>query len=39
MSGRDRAMSGRDPLVVQVAQHVDDLDRATTIYTETLGLP
>lgn len=32
-------MSGRDPLVVQVAQHVDDLDRATTFYTETLGLP
>ena len=32
-------MSGRDPLVVQVAQHVDDLERATTFYTETLGLP
>lgn len=32
-------MSGRDPLVVQVAQHVDDLDRATAFYTETLGLP
>ena len=25
--------------VVQVAQHVDDLDRATAFYTETLGLP
>jgi len=25
--------------VVQVAQHADDLDRATVFYTETLGLP
>ena len=25
--------------VVQVAQHADDLDRATAFYTETLGLP
>ncbi len=25
--------------MVQVAQHVDDLDRATGFYTETLGLP
>jgi len=25
--------------VVQIAQHADDLDRATTFYTETLGLP
>ena len=25
--------------VVQVAQHADDLDRAATFYTETLGLP
>ena len=25
--------------VVQVAQHADDLDRATKFYTETLGLP
>lgn len=32
-------MSVRDALVVQVAQHVDDLDRATAFYTETLGLP
>lgn len=32
-------MSGREPLVVQVAQHVDDLDRATAFYTQTLGLP
>jgi len=25
--------------VVQVAQHADDLERATRFYTETLGLP
>ena len=25
--------------VVQIAQHVDDLDRAAAFYTETLGLP
>lgn len=25
--------------VVQIAQHVDDLDRATAFYTETLDLP
>jgi len=25
--------------VVQIAQHADDLDRATVFYTETLGLP
>ena len=25
--------------VVQVAQHADDLDRATEFYTQTLGLP
>jgi len=25
--------------VVQVAQHADDLDRATAFYTEVLGLP
>ena len=25
--------------VVQVAQHADDLDRATAFYTQTLGLP
>src|SRR6478672_13424484 len=25
--------------VVQVAQHAEDLDRATKFYTETLGLP
>ena len=36
---RDR-MTGDDGAgVVQVAQHVDDLDRATAFYTETLGLP
>jgi methylmalonyl-CoA/ethylmalonyl-CoA epimerase len=29
---------GTGPVVVQVAQHVDDLDRATTFYTDTLGL-
>ena len=33
-----RQANGR-PGVVQVAQHVDDLDRATAFYTETLGLP
>ena len=27
------------PGVVQVAQHADDLDRATEFYTRTLGLP
>lgn len=27
------------PLLVQVAQHVEDLDRATVFYTETLGFP
>lgn len=27
------------PAVVQVAQHVTDLDRATTFYTDVLGLP
>jgi methylmalonyl-CoA/ethylmalonyl-CoA epimerase len=27
------------PAVVQVAQHADDLDRATAFYTEVLGLP
>jgi len=26
-------------MVVQVAQHADDLDRATAFYTDTLGLP
>ncbi len=26
-------------MVVQVAQHADDLDRATAFYTQTLGLP
>lgn len=31
--------AGIGPMVVQVAQHVDDLDRATAFYTETLGLP
>jgi len=31
--------SHRTPGLVQVAQHVDDLDRATAFYTETLGLP
>ena len=31
--------SHRTPGVVQVAQHADDLDRATTFYTEVLGLP
>lgn len=25
--------------VVQIAQHADDLDRATAFYTQTLGLP
>jgi len=25
--------------VVQIAQHADDLERATAFYTETLGLP
>lgn len=30
---------GTGPMVVQVAQHADDLDRATAFYTETLGLP
>jgi len=33
-------MSTDHPLgVVQVAQHADDLDRATAFYTELLGLP
>ena len=27
------------PGVVQVAQHADDLDRATAFYTDVLGLP
>jgi methylmalonyl-CoA/ethylmalonyl-CoA epimerase len=31
-------IAGAGPVVVQVAQHVDDLDRATTFYTDTLGL-
>jgi methylmalonyl-CoA/ethylmalonyl-CoA epimerase len=30
---------GKGPMVVQVAQHVDDLDRATAFYTDILGLP
>ncbi len=36
--GRD-ANGGTTRGVVQIAQHVDDLDRATAFYTETLGLP
>jgi methylmalonyl-CoA/ethylmalonyl-CoA epimerase len=32
-------IGGRGSLVVQVAQHVDDLDRATDFYTKILGLP
>ena len=32
-------MTGDPGAVVQVAQHADDLDRATAFYTEVLGLP
>lgn len=32
-------MNAGGSLVVQVAQHVDDLERATAFYTQTLGLP
>ncbi len=32
-------MTGEPGAVVQVAQHADDLDRATAFYTEVLGLP
>jgi methylmalonyl-CoA/ethylmalonyl-CoA epimerase len=41
VGGRDvsAAPNGRLPGVVQVAQHADDLDRATDFYTKTLGLP
>jgi len=34
------AMAGDGgPMLVQVAQHADDLDRAAAFYTGTLGLP
>ncbi len=32
-------MLTKGPMLVQAAQHVEDLDRATAFYTETLGLP
>ncbi len=32
-------ISAEGPVVVQVAQHADDLDRAAAFYTQTLGLP
>ena len=32
-------IAANGPMVVQVAQHVEDLDRAVDFYTQTLGLP